>query len=899
MNRKLVTAVAVLAAALAGLVLSQQEEAHVSSPTPEQASARQDEARPLARAPGAPHGDGAPSFLHMEGEEPEGALRLEGQVIDAEQLPVEGARVTLSTVPARTVLTERNGTFSFERLPPRMYTLQARQGSRVAAPVEVRLMPTTEPVILVLRPSVPVEVSVLDARERRPVEGARVDVEGHEDLTTVTGADGKALLQGLAAGRHVVRASAEGHAPERATVFHSPQGGSATRVTLLLHAGAPVAGRVVDEAGQPVSGASVRALRADSALPESEGLLEQVLTGADGTWSLKALPAGTFRFTATHAAFAPSLSEPVTLDGVRSPPSVHIVMRPGAVLSGQVVERSGAPAPFARVHARPEGPGGLLGTRHSALADANGRFELNGLPRARFKVEARGERASSLPLDVDLGSGAAEVTLRLEVEGVIAGTVVASDGAPVTGAQVVAIPEDRVARWELAESRIGRYASDVSDGQGRFRLQGLAPGRYRLRASLQHSVRSSAFWLSTGVVADVGQEDVRLTLETPGTVRGRVALKDGQAPEHFSVALSLSPPVEFQGTQGTFVLPDVPAGGHTLTVLARGAAPRIVEGVRVEAGEDKDLGLVVLEPGRRLAGVVLDANGAPVPGASVLAGPHLLGNGSQPGPAPMRGQSDEAGRFVLTGGGEEALTVMAEHATLGRSLPLAVAAGAASDSLELTLRPLAGLEGTVTSEGQPAGNVAVVAAPRGSSTGRFMVVTQADGRYRFDRLSQGEYVVTAALREGSTGQLLQSVLTQVDGRGAPLDIRVEQGTQSLPIRVLEADGRPLQYAQVYLSTGPLRAATLGQLETVLASRGAGQTRILLLMNGQPLTATRLVPGAYTLCVVPVRGNLDDPAWVQRVRDGASQLPVSCEPVEVGATGTPRPVEHRLPSVPSH
>ncbi|WP_163867415.1 carboxypeptidase-like regulatory domain-containing protein [Myxococcus eversor] len=888
-------AVAVCVAALAGLVLSHQQGPAPAPPMAGQAAARP---APASTSRPSPVRE-APPLLRLESQEPHGPARLEGQVIDAARLPVEGAQVSLGTVPLRTVLTERDGTFSFERLQPRSYTLQARRGALAAEPVEVRLTPTSEPVILVLRPTVPVEVSVLDARERHPLEGARVEVEGQEGVAVMTGSDGKALLQGLAAGRHVIRASVEGHAPERATVLHTPQAASVSRVTLLVQVGAPVLGEVVDSEGRPVLGASVRALRTGSALPESENIVEEVLTTSEGVWRMRALPEGTFRFMATHARFAPSLSEQVTLEGLASPPSVRIVLRPGAVLFGQVVERSGAPAPFARIQARQGGAGGLPGTRHGTFADASGRFELRGLPHTRFQVDAQGERASSLSQDVDLGSGAAEVTLRLEAEGSIAGVVAASDGAPVASAQVVAIPEDRAALGALTESHSGRYASDVSDGSGRFRLPGLAPGRYRLRASVHHSVQSSSFWLATGVMAKVGDEDVRILLESPGTLRGRVELSDGEVPESFSVALTLSQPTAFQGTQGAFVLADVPPGHYTLTFLSRGSAPRTLEGVEVGAGADTDLGLVVLEEGRRLRGVVRDAEGVPVPGAEVLAGPQLLGDGSQAGPAPLRSVSDASGHFALTGGGEAALTVMAEHSTRGRSSPLVVAAGAASDALELTLRPLAGLEGTVTRQGHPVGNVAVVAAPRGSSTGRFMVMTQADGRYRFARLSKGQYVVTAALREGSTEQLLQSVLAQVEERGAPRDIQVALGGHALSIQVLEADDQPLQNAQVYLGTGPLGAVTLEQLEAVLAARGEGQTRILLLMKGQPLTVTALAPGAYTLCVVPVRGNLDDPTWAQRVRDGASQLPVSCEPVEIGATGTPRPVVHRLPPVPSH
>ncbi|MFP2962824.1 carboxypeptidase regulatory-like domain-containing protein [Myxococcus sp. 1LA] len=739
-----------------------------------------------------------------------------------------------------------------------------------------------------------IEVLVLDANGQGPVEGATITVEQHDDVTTQTSKDGKAQLQGIPSGRHLIQAMAPGRATGRATVFHDASASSPTQVRMLLHPGAQANGRVEDAEGNAIANASVRALDVNTALPGEGGLVGETRTGPDGQWSLGALPIGTFRFSAEHARFAPGLSDPVKLDGQRPPAAVSIVLQAGAVLEGEVVERTGTPAPFVRVQLRPAGLGMDNSASHGAFTDATGHFRITGLPRVRLRVEARSDRASAVPVDVDLEPGLANVRLRLDVEGTIAGVVVGADGSPLAGAQVVAIPEDRIERSALSASRSGRYASDLSDGHGRFRLMGLAQGRYRLRGSLTHSSQASAFWLTTGVVASVGDEDVRLTLQSPGTLRGRVVRSDGTVPERFSVALSMSPPLEMQGTQGTFVLAAVPPGQHVLTVLAQGLAPKTVEDISIEAGDDKALGVITLADGRPLNGIVLDDQGVPVPGASVIAGPQLLGSGSQPGPAPLRGSSDSNGRFHLEGGGQEPLTVMAEHPDVGRSLPVVSTVETQATPLELKLRPLAGLEGTVRSGGQPVGNAAVVAAPLGSSTGRFMVVTRADGRYHFDRLSKGEHVVTAVLQEGPTSQLQQSLLARIGEQHTPLDIDVTLGGQTLTIHVLEHDGQRLLNGQLYLSTGALQVATLGQLETVLASRGEGQTRVQLLLNAQPVSLSRLSAGHYTLCVVPVRGDLDNPTQTQRLRDGASQLPVSCRAVDVSQVGPPEQLEFRLP-----
>src|SRR4051794_6169481 len=58
----------------------------------------------------------------------EGALRLEGQVVDDTGHGVAGAEVTLGSVPPRTAKAEADGTFSFDKLVGRTYTVAARAG---------------------------------------------------------------------------------------------------------------------------------------------------------------------------------------------------------------------------------------------------------------------------------------------------------------------------------------------------------------------------------------------------------------------------------------------------------------------------------------------------------------------------------------------------------------------------------------------------------------------------------------------------------------------------------------------------------------------------------------------------------------------------------------------------
>ncbi|MBI4248788.1 MAG: hypothetical protein HY611_04735, partial [Elusimicrobia bacterium] len=82
-------------------------------------------------------------------------------------------------------------------------------------------------------------------------------------------------------------------------------------------------------------------------------------------------------------------------------------------------------------------------------------------------------------------------------------------------------------------------------------------------------------------------------------------------------------------------------------VTARGSfnlAPVVISGVRVAAGQIKDVGTVLLRPGQNVIGRVLDSQGNPLPNIEIIAEPSS-GSGSQS----VVAQSDSQGGFLLGG----------------------------------------------------------------------------------------------------------------------------------------------------------------------------------------------------------------------------------------------------------
>jgi hypothetical protein len=805
--------------------------------------------------------------------------RLEGLVLEEGGRPAEGATVTLKGLPSRWARTDRGGAFTIEDLAMRTYELQARKDDRASAAVQVHLGASSEPVVLELRPGAVVHVTVLSALGRVPVRDAAVVVRDLPGASASAGPDGEVDLRGLPAGVLQVEASAPGFAPASQSVVVQGAGRPAS-LLLLLESGAAVEGAVVDSSGAPVAGAKVR-LEASGRLGAP---LQRALTSETGLFRVPLVARGTWRIVADHPRFLPAVSEPFAADGVHSTTVRRLVLQPGRILAGRVRTRAGAPARGADVQGWQISEGFGDPIRRRAVTDDVGHFEVAGLPAGAVRVAASMDQASSAAIDVDLSRGdARDVELLLDADGQIAGVVVDRSGAALSGVQVAALPESRLQQPALAETPAGHYASDLTDGRGRFLLRGLADGDYRLRASRTVSVESPSFWLRAGTIAHTGDENARVVLDEDGAIQGRVVAADGAPPESFSVALALSPPVRF-GRGGEFRLEDVPAQTHRLRIESSGFAAKFLDGVEVRPGQTADVGLVRLEQGRILRGRVERPDGTPVPDATILAGAMVVGNGPDVS-GESQTTSDAQGEFALPGLGEGAFTVLATHPTEGSSTALQLGAGALPPSIKLVLSPISGIEGRITSRGVPVAGAIVVAFQQAASNARMVATAQPDGRYRFDRLSTGRWQIQASLQETTTALLLQVESADVEkGSLGHLDIDVSRGDASLSAKVLEADGAPLQNGQLLLSTGVITAMTGAQLDDALAARGAGQTRLDLLVQGRPVRFTELTPGPWSLCAIAVRGDPTDPAVVQRVQDNPATLPVRCTPVEVGGSG---------------
>lgn len=828
-------------------------------------------------------------------DDPKGTLRLEGIVVDEDDQGVPGAKVAIDAAPPIVVETDSDGSFVFDGLIARDYRVEATAGKGYAGPARLRLTDKAEPLTLRLRPGGVLEVAVSDRDGGKPIAGAEVELRAALAWSGVTGADGTVLLEGVGPTWAPLAVSAKGYAP--AAVMTSTSGDPAApgRVAVVLARGAAVAGKVVDEAGKPVAGARVTAALATEPFPVIDPRRDGVVTGADGTFTLPALAAGTYRLSASDATHAAATTPPLTVDGTHVRKGIELVMTAGGAVRGTVTDGGGQPVAAADVRVVMRGNVDWR-PRRQAFTGADGRFAIAGLPRRGVEIVAWHSSGASAIVQADLtATREHDVALVLDVTGAISGTLVNPAGEPVGDAQVVASPVYTGGTADRAIWQVRGYQEAVTDAGGGFRFAGLPAGSYRVRAA-RPAAPEHALWQGDGVVAKPGDPPLRIVVADDGGVTGKVALPDGKPPALFTIEVGEGHPIPVANKDGSFRA-DAAAGKLVVRVAGPGFVPKRVE-TTVEPGKVADLGTISVEAGRSVSGRVLDASGAPVPGAKVAAGMILSGGGTElyiPDESIMARdtETDADGRYVMSGFGPHNITVVAGKEGAGRAMSVTVPRGGDSAVVDLVLQAVGGADGKVVRDGQPLADTVVIANPVGAVGSNFFVVTGPDGSFAFDALSAGDYFIYPMVGGGGNRpkDMAMRFLEIRAGARASITLDASPGPGKLKVAVDHDKGAPVVMAQVIVvqaqididapNLEALRDGTFAPPEL-----RAGGTLMMHFRQamGAPAEIEGMRPGTYTACTVPLPVG-DDPSMARFLMDAANLLPMKCTPVTIGDTSS--------------
>jgi carboxypeptidase family protein len=378
------------------------------------------------------------------------------------------------------------------------------------------------------------------------------------------------------------------------------------------------------------------------------------------------------------------------------------------------------------------------GEWNSVTTAPDGRFSFAGLVAGSYRLTAtrtgyldsqggRGERpagrgaGTGTTVSVSAGQEVDDVVLRLTPTGVISGRITNERDEPMPGVFVQTMKASyRNGHREFSDARAG-----FTDDRGEFRVWGLAPGKYYIRAT------SPRRW------------------------------ETGPAPREIYL------PMFYPGVTD----------------------PAQTQAVQLSAGGELDGINFTLSPSRavHLKGRVLTANAAPAKGADVtLAQPFGSGGYSVGAEADANGRFEmpavPTGSYVITA----QLTDNSESSRplVGRTT--VQVSEASVDGVDVTVFPGTTVSGHIRVEGDRKINLTRVSATLRSSDssadygfGVGSTAVQADGTFVFHDVTEGNYrVVLASLPDGyyvrASGEDDGGVLVS-HGHAAPLEVRVGPG----------------------------------------------------------------------------------------------------------------------------
>lgn len=181
----------------------------------------------------------------------------------------------------------------------------------------------------------------------------------------------------------------------------------------------------------------------------------------------------TRRLNLSLACLVMTLASLSVVGQVTSPPAQHSKI---GKISGRVVNDKGQPLPNARVMVRAVGS---IDATQTATTDQDGKFEVNGLERVSYHVNAWFSTYAPVLLEPNsVQPGTFRVgdspTFVLAKGGVITGTVTDHTGEPLVGIRVRArmIRESNLPIWFYGQSE------RMTDDRGIYRLYGLPAGSY-------------------------------------------------------------------------------------------------------------------------------------------------------------------------------------------------------------------------------------------------------------------------------------------------------------------------------------------------------------------------------------------------------------------------------------
>jgi len=407
---------------------------------------------------------------------------------------------------------------------------------------------------------------------------------------------------------------------------------------LVLQLGATVRGQVLDERGSAIAGARVRA--AASAMWGFAGENRATTTSdEDGRFVLAHVPAGKSLLLADKDGYIESTQLPVEFVDREDRSGVTLELGRGAAIAGHVRLPDGTPAAEAEVEVSfdLESMMGLGATNATRGADgedgcdASGHFEVTGLGRGPFTVEATLERKLADGSEEQWIARASKVApdthdlvLVLAAPVTLEGLVRDSAGQPIERFHITAMRPGAVF-FDPGQTRGG----DFVDAGGAFVLRNLEAGRWQVAA------RAEGFGPTAPLELDLPRtagEPLVLTLLPESSVSGLVLDPEGRPlagarvtpPGDLAQTMRRvrgvdRPPEATSDAEGRFHMTGLGSDVKSIHALHENFAPSAPHALELAPGTQVADVTLRLSRGGRVTGEVYDKDGVLARDAQVIA----------------------------------------------------------------------------------------------------------------------------------------------------------------------------------------------------------------------------------------------------------------------------------------
>ncbi len=651
-----------------------------------------------------------------------------------------------------------DGLLRLEQLPFGYYSVTVSSDALAAAEQSAELAQPVTELVFELRRGAKLMVSVVGA-SGEPIEMVSGSLSGNDSNSNADAENGALLILGpVPEGEYTLTIASEGMVTiEKPIDLMAGE----TNLEVTLRPAPRVSGLVLGPDGQPVAMARVGAYESDQEvaldLTDEEGKFEIELRYG-GTFLLRAEEQRIGIAEATAQVPGPETTLRLVSRGVLE---VEVFDADGKLLPSDVMVRSEKDQSVHWVEDEEGKPGRLA-----------------GLLPGTYVVEKT--IADRLPLSqkVEISDGkVSRVTLKADRGATITGKVIDHLGKPVENAMV---------------SVAGRPETVVTGPDGHFEWKGVAPGAVEVFASHPNGAESGHVKLTAPA------SEVVLSIPEVAKVSGRVVDEKGVPVPTFEANGE-----RVKADDGRF---SVPSPNHTLDVWVEGYSAVFLTTAQGDVGD------VVVKKEPLLEGDVLDGEGKPVGGATVMGTIDLSVT-----------TTDAFGRFKLTITSEDPQELVATRGALSGRTPLRLGSAA-----HIVMRRGTSVTGKVVDpSGRPVPTQVTVTS---RITQRPIEIdTDENGGFQLD-LPQAVWVFSTRFNR---------VQRSIDVRGDRMEITLgeEAGACGLSLR----SSKPID--AIWLLAGPMQNSE-GPWD--LVANTPGSVEVPVAVAALEINARGLPCGSYTL-----------------------------------------------------